>query len=175
MALAEISSKVLLIDGDMRRSRLHKVFEEANSWGLSDVLREKNAIEELPVNALVRKTAVSHVYLLPSGASTDNIFGLLCSDRMPKLLARFREEFDYVLVDAPPCLEFADARLMARHAEELLLVVRADYTDRRTAQAAVERLRLDGISVAGVILNRWDAARSDAASYVPFRGWEGIS
>jgi polysaccharide biosynthesis transport protein len=165
IALAAISRKVLLIDGDMRRPRLHRLFDEANSWGLSDVLREKNAIDELPIDVLAKKTSVPHLYLLPSGASTDNIFGLLCSGRMSRLLPLFREEFDYVLVDAPPCLEFADARIMGRYAEELLLVVRANWTDRRTVQAAVQRLRLDGIPLMGVILNRWDPAPGDPYAY----------
>jgi receptor protein-tyrosine kinase len=165
IALAEISGKVLLIDGDMRRPRLHKVFDQANSWGLSDILREKDAIEELPPDVLVRKTAIPRLHLLPSGASSDNIFGLLCSGRMERLLQRFRQEFDYVLVDAPPCLEFSDARIMGRYAEKLLVVVRANYTDRKTAQAAVQRLLLDGLPVLGVILNRWDPARSDIYGY----------
>jgi receptor protein-tyrosine kinase len=170
IALAEISGKVLLIDGDMRRPRLHKVFDQANSWGLSDVLREKNAIEDLPLDALVKKTAIPHLYLLPSGTSTDNIFGLLCSGRMARLLPRFRQEFDYVLVDAPPCLEFADARIIARYAEKLLLVVRANFTDKRTALAAVQRLSLDGIPVMGVILNHWDPARGDGNGYARYYG-----
>jgi len=165
IALAEISGKVLLIDADMRRPRLHKVFDQPNSWGLSDVLREPNAIEDLPLDVLVKKTAVPHLHLLPSGARTDNIFGLLCSGRMARLLPRFRQEFDYVLVDAPPCLEFADARIIARCAEKLLLVVRANYTGKKTAQAAVQRLLEDGIPVMGVILNRWDPARSDVYGY----------
>ena len=83
---------------------------------------------------------------------------------MSQLLSRFREEFDYVLVDAPPCLEFADARKMARYADGLVLVVRANYTDRKTAQAAVQRLECDGIRVTGVILNRWDPSRSDCTA-----------
>jgi receptor protein-tyrosine kinase len=169
IALAEIGSKVLLIDGDMRRPRLHKVFDQSNTWGLSDILGEKNAIEELPLEVLVKKTAVPHLWLLPSGTCTDNIFGLLCSDRMARLFPRFRQEFDYVLVDAPPCLEFADARIMARYAEKLLLVVRADYTDRKTAQAAVQRLLLDGIPVMGVIFNCWDSAHSDMYGYDAYR------
>jgi receptor protein-tyrosine kinase len=169
IALAEIGGKVLLIDGDLRRPRLHKVFDQVNSWGLSDMLREKNAVEELPLEAIVKRTAVPRLYLLPSGTCTDNIFGLLWSGRMARLLPRFREAFDYVLVDAPPCLEFADARIMARHAEKLLLVVRADYTDRKTAQAAVQRLLLDGIPVMGVIFNCWDPSNSDTYGYVRHR------
>lgn len=166
IALADIGANVLLIDGDLRRPRLHKVFDQVNSWGLSDMLREKNAVEELPLEALVKRTAVPRLHLLPSGTCTDNIFGLLWSGRMGRLLPRFREAFDYVLVDAPPCLEFADARIMARHAEKLLLVVRADYTDRQTAQAATQRLLMDGISVMGVIFNCWDPSKSDTYSYV---------
>ena len=169
IALAEIGSKVLLIDGDLRRPRLHRVFDQTNSWGLSDLLREKNAIEELPLEALVKKTGVPRLYLLSSGTCTDNIFGLLCSGRMARLLPRFRQEFDYVLVDAPPCLEFADARIMGRYAEKLLLVVRADYTDRNTAQAAVQRLLLDGIAVMGVIFNYWDPTQSDLSGYGLYR------
>jgi receptor protein-tyrosine kinase len=87
---------------------------------------------------------------------------------MARLLPRFREEFDYVLVDAPPCLEFADARIMARYGERLLFVVRADYTDRKTAQAAVQRLAMDGIPVMGVIFNYWDTTRSDSYDYARY-------
>ena len=168
IALAEIGLKVLLIDGDLRRPRLHKVFDLINSWGLSDLLREKNAIEDLPLEVLVKRTAVPHLSLLPSGTGTENIFGLLCSGRMARLLSRFRQEFDYVLVDAPPCLEFADARIMARSAEKLLLVVRANETNRKTAQAAVQRLLMDGIPVMGVIFNSWDPAHSDTYEYTRY-------
>jgi receptor protein-tyrosine kinase len=169
IGFAEIGRKVLLIDGDLRRPRLHKVFDQANSWGLSDLLREKNAIEELPLEALVKRTTIPHLYLLPSGTCANNIFSLLWSDRMARLLPRFRQEFDCVLLDAPPCLEFADARIMGRYAEKLLLVVRADYTERKTAQAAVQRLLLDGIPVMGVIFNGWDPSNTDTYAYARCR------
>jgi polysaccharide biosynthesis transport protein len=168
VSLTEIGRKVLLIDGDMRRPRLHKVFDRANSWGLSDILREHNAIEELPLDVLVTKTSIPGLFLLPSGASAANITGLLWSGRMARLLPRFREVFDHVLVDAPPCLEFADARIMARYADQLVLVVRANYTDRRAVQAAVRRLSLDEIPVRGVILNCCDPARGGLYRYADY-------
>ena len=168
IAFAETGGNALLIDGDMHHPRLHRIFDRANTWGLSDVLCERNAIEEIPLDALVKKTAIPHLYLLPSGAPTDKIFGLLYSSRMSRLFRRFREEFDYVLVDAPPCLEFADARRMARYADGLVLVVRANYTDRKTAHAAAQRLEGDGTRVTGIILNRWDQFHSDVyGSTVP--------
>jgi receptor protein-tyrosine kinase len=169
IALAEIGGKVLLIDGDMRRPQLHKVFDQANRRGLGDFLLQSSATNGLALEVPVDKTSVPHLYLLPSGASTDNIFGLLYSGGMPQLLSRFREEFDYVLVDAPPCLEYADARKMARYADGLVLVVRANYTGRKTAQAAVRRLECDGIRVTGVILNRWDPSRSNLYGDTAFR------
>jgi receptor protein-tyrosine kinase len=165
MALAEIGGKVLLIDGDMRRPQLHRIFDQGNAWGLSDLLRECSATNELARDVPVNRTAVPHLYLLPSGAPLESTFGLLNTGRMCQILSRFREEFDYVLVDAPPCLEFADARNMARYADGLVLVVRANYTGRKTAQAAVQRLNCDGIRVTGVVLNRWDPSRSNLYGY----------
>jgi receptor protein-tyrosine kinase len=156
IALAEIGHKVLLIDADLRRPRLHRIFDQSNSWGLSDLLREKNAIEELPLETLVKRTTVHRLHLLPSGTAAANIFGLLWSGRMPRILAGFRQLFDYILIDVPPCLEFADARVVGRYVDSLLLVVRAGYTEKQNAQAAVERLRLDGTSVLGVIFNGCD-------------------
>ena len=168
VSLTEIGRKVLLVDGDMRRPRLHKIFDRANSWGLSDILREQNAVEDLPLDVLVTKTAIPGLFLLPSGASATNITALLWSDRMARLLPRFRKVFDHVLVDAPPCLEFADARIMARFADQLVLVVRANYTDRRAAQAAVHRLSMDDISVRGVILNCCDPERNGLYHYANY-------
>jgi receptor protein-tyrosine kinase len=156
IALAEIRGSVLLIDGDMRRPRLHKVFGLTNSWGLSDVLGEQNAADELPMDVLAKNTGVPRLHVLPSGPCTDNLFSLLYSERMSHLMHRFREEFDYVIVDAPPCLEFADARILARHAAGVLLVLRANYADRKTALAAAQRFFLDGVPIVGTILNHWD-------------------
>ena len=170
ITLAEIRGNVLLIDGDMRRPRLHKVFGLANSWGLSDILQEQNATEELPLDALVKKTGVPRLYVLPSGPCTDSIFNLLYSDRMGRLMQRFRREFDYVMIDAPPCLEFADARILARHADGVMLVLRANYADKKTALATAQRLVLDGVPVVGTILNHWDPVTwGDAYGYGSYR------
>jgi capsular exopolysaccharide synthesis family protein len=172
-ALAETSDKVLLIDADTRRPGLHKLFDEANSWGLTDVLREPNAIDQLPVEAIVKKTSVPHVYLLPSGACTESVFGLLSTERMARIWNRFQETFDYILVDAPPCLEFADARMLAHYTSELVLVVRANHTHRKAAQAAIDRVRQDGIQTIGVVLNQWDRQRSFVQYPRSGDGWLG--
>ena len=170
IALAEISQRVLLIDADLRCPRLHKVFKVANDWGFSDFLTGKKAADELPLPALAKKTAVPHLYVLPSGPCIRNIFSAFQSEDMDRLLSRFRREFDYVIMDSPPCLEFADARLLSRQADAALLVVRADHAERKAAFAALQRLLLDGIPVLGTILNSWDpAGRGDAYGYKYYR------
>jgi capsular exopolysaccharide synthesis family protein len=164
VALAEISRRVLVIDADVRWPRLHKVFNLDNGWGLSDLLCDRDAADGVPLEDLAKKTSVPHLYLLPSGPGADNVFGMLYSERMRRLMGRFRREFDHVIVDAPPCLEIPDARILARHADGVVLVVRANHADKRSALAAAQRLLLDGIPVVGTILNDWDPA-GGAKSY----------
>ncbi len=147
---------MLLIDGDMRHPRLHKVFNATNNWGLSDLLQDKNNLSTVPLECLARKTDVPRLHLLPSGPCPEGIFALLCSERMGQLMERYRKEFDFIIIDTPPCLEFADSRILARYAEGALLVVRAEYTDKPTAQAAARRLVMDGIPVLGTVLNDWN-------------------
>ncbi|MCU1275611.1 MAG: lipopolysaccharide biosynthesis, partial [Bryobacterales bacterium] len=158
IALAEISKRVLLVDADVRRPRLHKIFGVANDRGFIDLLVRENAFDESPVAPLIKKTAVPHLYVLPSGAYKNNIFSLLQSEGTDRLLRRFRQAFDYVIVDSPPCLHLADARLLARYADGAVLVVRADHAEKKTALAAAQRLMLDGVTVLGTILNGWDPA-----------------
>ncbi len=104
---------------------------------------------------------MSHLYLLPIGAYSENTFRFLYSSEMSRLFQRFRDEFDYVLVDTPPCLEFVDSRIMAQYAEGVVLVVRADHTDRRTVQACARLFQGDGARIIGILLNRWKPYRGD--------------
>jgi receptor protein-tyrosine kinase len=157
IALAEIKHRVLLIDGDMRKPRLHGVFDVPNTTGLSDLLTEKEAILDLPTEQLVRKTQIPNLFVIPSGPGPDGIFNKLYSPRMMRLFCRFREEFDHVIIDAPPCLEFADARILARNADGVILVFRANKTDKRTALAVVEQLMRDRIRIVGTVLNDWNS------------------
>lgn len=156
IALAEIKHRVLLIDGDLRRPRLHQIFDVANTTGLSDLLCEKESILDLPTEQLVKKTTIPNLNLLPSGPGPDGIFNRLYSPRMLRLCCRFREEFDHVIIDAPPTLEFADARILARNAEGVILVFRANRTNKRTALAVIEQLMRDRIPILGTVLNDWN-------------------
>jgi receptor protein-tyrosine kinase len=156
IALAQMGCSVLLIDADMRRPRLHQTFRVVNSWGLSDVLSERNDVLQLPLDVLVKPTDVDNLFLLPSGPPVDNIARLLYSQRLRQLLERFSKEFDYVLVDCPPSLQFADARILGQSADGALIVIRADHTERKTAVQALQQFVMDDIPVLGTVLNAWD-------------------
>jgi succinoglycan biosynthesis transport protein ExoP len=156
IGIGEINQRILLIDADMRKPRLHQIFELSNSWGLSDLLKERSMLRATPVEALARPTKVAGVWVLPSGPGAVSISNLLYSNRMAELLERLRNDFDMILIDTPPMLSIADARILGRLADAAVLVIRAGHTSRSDGQRAKERLIEDGIPVLGVILNRWD-------------------
>src|ERR1700719_228928 len=153
MATAEIGRRVLLIDADLRRPRLHRLFEIPNSFGLTDILRITTPLEEIPVNQLVRQTKIPGLCLVPSGPTTDGLTSLLYSPRLTEFLERVAKEFDLVLIDAPPMLYFADARVLGRHSDGGILVLRSGQTKRDAAMLARQRFDEDGTCVLGTILN----------------------
>ncbi|HEY3938283.1 MAG TPA: polysaccharide biosynthesis tyrosine autokinase [Bryobacteraceae bacterium] len=165
IALAEINQRVLLVDADMRKPHLHDIFNVANSWGLSDLLREKSSLENSPVEGLCRKTDIEGLHLLPSGPGTLSIANLLYSRRLFELLQKLRAEFDIVVIDTPPMLYISDARVLGRLADGAILVIRASKTTRDAARAAKQRLVDDGIPVLGTILNEYDLRKKSRYGY----------
>src|SRR5437899_2239572 len=156
IAIAEIGRKVLLIDGDLRRPRLHTVFGVGNDWGLSDVLWAGTPLETVPILDLVRETEVSSLSLLPAGSRGNTIpSNLFYSPRMLRLLTRLRQEFDMITIDAPPMIHLAHARVLGRLADGVILVVRAGETTTESALHARQRFAEDGTHVLGTVLNSW--------------------
>jgi polysaccharide biosynthesis transport protein len=159
LALAEIApstliQSVLLIDGDLRKPRLHEIFGVSNRWGLADILNGK---EPPPgSDGIVFKTGFRNLNLLPSGLATTNTAVLLHSPRAFAFLNRMRKEFHTVILDVPPMLNMPDARVLGRLADGVILVVRSAQTMRSAALAAKQRLTEDGTRVLGTILNQWD-------------------
>src|SRR6266403_1237966 len=175
IAVAESGRKVLLSDGDLRLPRLHKVFGVGNNWGLSDVLWAGTQLENVPILDLVRETEVSGLCVLPGGSRGNTVpSNLFYSPRMLRLLARLRNEFDMVLIDAPPMIHLADARVLGRLADGVILVIRAGQTTTESALFARQRFAEDGTRVLGTVLNSWDprtASRYGYGSYSDYRAY----
>jgi capsular exopolysaccharide synthesis family protein len=170
IALAEIRQKVLLIDADLRKPRLHEIFGLANEKGLSTLLMESPWAPEL-MEGIVQETKIPGLFLLPSGPATEAAVNLLYSATLPELLAQFKKEFDMVILDTPPMLQMPDARVIGRIADGVLLVFRAGQTTRDAAIAARQRFGEDETRVLGTILNGWDPKRSPNGYYGYSKGY----
>ena len=165
IALAEITRRVLVIDCDLRRPRQHRVFNLGNSWGLTDLLRERKPIPDYPSEALSKETRIPNLWLLPSGPGAISISSLLHCSRLPDLLERYRAEFDMVLIDTPPMLQLSDARILGRLSDGVVLVCRAGHTLLDNSMLSARRLEEDGIPVLGAILNDWDPTKHGGYGY----------
>ena len=155
-ALARMNRKVLLVDADYRKPRLHKIFKCADTAdGLGRVLSADHGFARL--DAVVRQTTVPNLHILHSGPADAEFPEILSSARAAELLRLARRDFDYVLIDTPPALHLPDARIWGRLADGVVLVVRAGATDRAGSAVALERLMSDGVPILGTVLNAWKA------------------
>jgi len=160
LALAEIGRPVLLIDADLRKGRLHEIFQVSNAWGLSDLLQGKKPPQD---GEKAMGTSYPNLYLLPAGSIASSISVLLYSPLALEFLKRVREEFHMVIIDTPPMLHMPDARVLGRLADGVILVVRSSQTTRQSAAVASQRLMEDGTRVLGTVLNEWDPRKTGCA------------
>jgi succinoglycan biosynthesis transport protein ExoP len=153
IALTGVSRRVLLIDADRRRPRLHSIFGRRNERGLCDLLEAEPGA---PLDDFIVDTAVPNLFVLPSGKATQATPDLLYSKKMSSIIAQCRREFDLVVIDTPPVLNLPDARILGRLSDGVILVMRAGRVHSRAIVAGERRLRMDGVPVMGTILNDWN-------------------
>lgn len=170
LATAEIRRKVLIIDADLRRPRMHTLFGLPNDRGLSDLLREEVSHDNL--TGFIQQSRISGLDVLTAGAPTEAAAHLLYSPNFAALLARVRLEYDMILVDVPPMLQMTDARVAGRLADAVVLVSRAGKTTRDALIAARDRFIEDRIRVLGVILNDWNPKKTLGGYYGYFGNYK---
>ena len=167
---AQAGKRVLLVDGDLRHPRLHRAYGLPDRpEGLASLLQQAEPLGPGQALDMALATHLDGLALLPGGLVGGPVLPLLHSARMAEIMEQVRGEFDLILIDTPPVLPFADARLFGRLADALILVVRSGHTNRNLALAAKARLMEDGLPIAGTILNDWNAREagyeySDAAN-----------
>ena len=152
VTLAYDGLRVLLVDCDIRRPRVHGMFRVPRAPGLMEMLTTATTPGVQPPQA-VRETAIAGLFVLTCGALPSNAANLLSSTRMRVLLQELREQFDMIVLDTPPVLATADAGIVASLTDGVLLVVRAGATDRNAAQRACQHLGNVGARVIGTVLN----------------------
>ncbi|MCG3191678.1 MAG: hypothetical protein DIJKHBIC_00906 [Thermoanaerobaculia bacterium] len=149
IVLGQLGKKVLLIDGDLHKPRIHEVFRVSNRVGLVSVLAES-----LEPGKAVQESSVPNVFILPAGPISPNPSGLLSSDAMSRLLEVTTRRFDYVVIDSPPVNAVADAIVLGSLTDGVVLCVKGGKTAREQVARARDKLYLSHVRILGVLINQ---------------------
>jgi len=148
IVLGQIGERVLLIDADMRRPRLHTSLHVPNVRGLSTYLAGYCEIDDL-----IRPSSLPNVNLITAGPTPPNPSELINSNRMTQLLEQCKARYDRVIIDTPPVMAVTDSRLAATKADGLIQVIHAGKTDKQCARLARKHFDSVGAHVIGAVLN----------------------
>ena len=151
VVMAQADYKTIIVDADLRRPTLHKVFQLPNLGGLTDLLFASD--EDLDIEAYLKSTGVDNLSVITSGSLPPNASEILGSKRMSALLEKLEEIADVVIFDTPPVLPVTDATVLSRWVDGVILVVRGKATRREAARQAVDRLNQVNAKWLGAILN----------------------
>lgn len=143
--------RTCLIDGDLHRPRIHRLFELPREVGLSEILGKG-----LPIEAGLKKCRYEKLSLLTAGEESESPSELLMPDRLSAMLERMKLLFDFIVVDSPPLLPVSDPVVLAREMDGVALVLRAGKTQRDVALRARRLLEGAGANLLGVIVNNVD-------------------
>ena len=160
--------KVLLIDCDLRKPVQHKIFKVSNKLGISNLMKDKSEVD-LEIGGYFQKfkdnSTDGTLYVLTSGKSVPNPQEMLASERFKELIEKFREMFDYIIIDCPPLNAVADAIPVSSIVDGTLFVVSAMDTDKREAKNALTMLQRNGANVLGCVLTKVDITSKSYYSY----------
>ena len=148
-AIAMAGRRVLLIDADLRRPRLHTVFDIARSPGLSEVMAGR-----VKANDAWVESSVKGLFVLTAGNKVANPGDILERGRVHQLIQELGRSFDVILLDCPPVMAVADAAIVANVASSVLFVVGSGTTSRKAALIAIDRIASVQGEVMGVVLNK---------------------
>ena len=146
--MKKVGKKVLLIDADMRLSRVAKVLEINRSPGLSNFLTVDNNGDHL----LQHSEMLDNLTVITCGDLPPNPTELLSSKRMGALVDTLKKAFDYIIIDLPPVTEVADPLIVSKLIDGMIVVVRQDYADRNLLSDAVQQLRYNEVKILGFVM-----------------------
>ena len=146
---AQVKGPVYLVDANLRRPSLHEYFRVPNLKGLSDAVFSPGPIQDFACKILG-----GNLHLVPSGSKTSRLKGALNTDHLRSRVAEMREQFGYVLIDAPAISGCADAVLIGKLADGVILVLESDSTRREVARVAKESFESAGVRLLGAVLNK---------------------
>ena len=158
---SQLNKKVLIIDGDMRRGELHKIFTVNQNNGLGDYLTEDNA----GLNDYIHPTSFEFIDFMPRGKHPYNPASLLSTDKFTKMLLELVSIYDYIIIDTPPVLAVSDAIITAQYADKVLMVTRYNASIEGQLAYAIKQMQKSNIIVDGIVLNDVVRGITDKYSY----------
>ena len=158
VSFAQLKKRVLLIDADLRRPRLHTVYNVNNTKGLSSYLTGRSNLDEA-----IQLTSIKNLWLIPSGPNPPNPAELLDSQTMKELTKLSLARFDLVLIDSPPVMAVIDPVILGQVSDSIVMVVKPGKTNRKALVRAVEELRKSSSPIIGIIYN--EVKPSSGSSY----------
>ncbi len=156
--------KVLLIDIDLRRPSLHKLFKAENKAGLSNLIRD----DKLLMKDVIQKTGIEGVYLLPTGPLPPNPDQFIESPRIPKIIEKLKERFDMLIIDTPPILATHDSIILSKYTDATIDVIEAGKITRKALAHTKESMEKAKIPFIGVIFNKFDQDSKDSYYYYTY-------
>ncbi|MFN3874056.1 MAG: polysaccharide biosynthesis tyrosine autokinase, partial [Ignavibacterium sp.] len=159
-SFAIANKKTLLLDADLRRPRLHKIFDKDKTPGLVDLL-----VGQIDFNNVIHKTKVDNLYFLPSGTIPPNPSEMLDSKAMENFISHIRNEYDYVIFDSPPVVAVTDSEILARKVDGVILVCSAEITELSLIERGIELLRSDSSNFIGAVLNNFSGKAGYSSYY----------
>ena len=161
VSIAQVGKKTLLLDCDLRKPQIHKIFKISNEMGgLSNIL-----IDEIKAEQGIKETEVPYLYVLPSGKMPPNPSELLSSQKMQQFIEYLRQSFDYIVVDSPPLIVVTDAQIISKYCDACILIVAAGESDRNAVIKAKELLSNANANLIGIVLNKIEILRGSYYKY----------
>ena len=153
--MAKGNKRVLLLDGDLRRPNIHMNLGISNRIGLSDLILGRMAMEEV----IQQSKEDKNLHVITSGSLPPNPAELLASEKMNKIIKKFRSQYDMILIDTPPAI-VTDAQILASIADGVIYVIRPGKTRSVTARTPLEEFERVDANMIGVVMNRIPRNRS---------------
>ena len=164
ITLAQRGDRVVLVDTDLRRPRIHRAFQMANDVGLSSFLAGALSIDHLPRQ--VRH--IPNLFAVTSGPTPPNPAELVSSEPMLALFGELRRQFDFVIMDSPPAITVADSMILAAHADAVILVVHGGVSTRDSLRHTHKLMASVSARMIGVVLNNVDIRSADYQHYYTY-------
>lgn len=158
ISFAQTEKKVVIIDADLRKPKLHKYFDLENKIGLSNVI---SGVYDGKKKDFIQKTGVENLDIISSGHIPPNPIELLASDNMQDLIKKLEETYDFIILDTPPINIVSDALVLSKIVTGYILVARSNYTEYHAMDIAMANFELANVKPLGVVLNDFNRKQTN--------------